>query len=269
MKYAMCQELFVDWPWERQCEYLAETGYTGIEVAPFTLAGRAEEVTPDKRNWLRSVAQDHGLTVIGLHWLLAKTEGFHLTTADDGVRAATAAYFQELTDLCADLGGTIMVLGSPQQRNLEAAMTTETAMSNAAEVINGFTERLADRGVTLAIEPLARTETDFLTTCAEGAELVEMVDHPKVQLHQDVKAMLDDSIPIPELIEQYADITVHFHANDGNLLGPGMGDTDFGPIFAALQQTGYDGWVSVEVFDYSPGAETIAEKSLNYMRQYE
>ena len=92
MKFAICQELFVDWDWERQCQFMAETGYTGIELAPFTLAARITDVSAARRRELKAIAESHGLTICGLHWLLAKTEGLHLTTADAAVRRATARY---------------------------------------------------------------------------------------------------------------------------------------------------------------------------------
>jgi sugar phosphate isomerase/epimerase len=266
MKYAICQELFVDWDWERQCRFIAEVGYTGIEVAPFTLGATPAEVSPARRKQLRTIAADHGLEVIGLHWLLAKTQGLHLTSADASTRARTADYFRELTDLCADLGGSLMVLGSPQQRNREPNVDKARAAEHAIEIFQKILPHLAEREVTLLMEPLTTNETDFCNTCAEAAEMIAHIDHPRFRLHQDVKAMLGEGTDVPALIRQFADITGHFHANDSNLLGPGMGETDYVPIFTALRDTDYDGWVSVEVFDYSPGAEEIARKSLQNMQ---
>jgi sugar phosphate isomerase/epimerase len=266
MKFAICQELFVGWEWERQCRFMAETGYTGIELAPFTLASRITDVTASQRRELRAVAESHGLTICGLHWLLAKTEGLHLTTADAAVRRATSDYLMDLGRACSDLGGAVMVFGSPMQRNLIEGTTREQALERAAEVFRAAMPVLAERGVKIAMEPLTPKETNFINSCAEAVELMRMVDHPNFVLHQDVKAMLSETTPIPELIARYSDVTGHFHVNDDNLLGPGMGRTDYHPIFAALLSTGYSGWVSVEVFDYSPGAEHIARESLRYMR---
>ena len=116
------------------------------------------------------------------------------------------------------------------------------------------------------MEPLTPKESNFINTCAEAVQLMRLVDHPHFVLHQDVKAMLGETIPIPDLISQFAGVTGHFHVNDDNLLGPGMGRTDYHPIFEALLKSGYSGWVSVEVFDYSPGAEHIARASMRYMR---
>ncbi len=267
MKFAICQELFEGWEWERQCQAIASIGYTGIELAPFTLASRIGEVSAARRRELTSVAESHGLTICGLHWLLAKTEGLHLTTDDADVRLATTQYVIDLANACADFGGTIMVFGSPKQRNLQPGVAREQAYANAAEVFRAAMPVLADRGVTIAMEPLTPKETNFVNSCADAVELMTLVDHPNFALHQDVKAMLSESTSIPDLIARYAAETRHFHVNDDNLLGPGMGRTDYHPIFSALRQTRYSGWISVEVFDYRPGAEYIARESLQYMQR--
>lgn len=267
MKFAICQELFEGWDWERQCKFMKEVGYDGIEVAPFTLANRITDVSATRRKELRMQAEANGLVICGLHWLLAKTEGLHLTTFDGEIRRNTAKYLVELGNACADLGGSVLVFGSPAQRNLERGMSRETALEHAADTFRQAMPALAARNVTIAMEPLTPKETDFINSCAEAAELIRMVDHPNFRLHQDVKAMLSEATPIPDLIRQYAPLTAHFHVNDDNLLGPGMGRTDYHPILAALLETKYAGWVSVEVFDYRPGAEKIARDSLSYLRQ--
>ena len=141
-------------------------------------------------------------------------------------------------------------------------------MQHASEVFREAMPVFAENGVRLCMEPLTTKETNFINTCAEAVELMKQVDHPSFVLHQDVKAMLGaETDSIPELVHRYKDVCGHFHVNDSNLLGPGMGETDFHPILQSLSEVEYDGWVSVEVFDYSPGAEKIAKKSLDYMKQ--
>lgn len=275
MKFAICNELFTDsleiggptWSWDRQCDLAAEVGYEAIEVAPFTLSDRPVELSVAERDQLRGRAEAAGVPIIGLHWLLAKTSGLHLTTSDAEMRGRTSDYLAGLAELCADLGGGVMVLGSPHQRNIESGMSYEQAEANAVEVIEKVVNIFEKREVVLCLEPLGETETNFMLTCESARRIIDRIGSNAVQLHQDVKAMLHESTPIPELITSFADVTKHFHANDGNLRGPGMGDVDYTPIFKALKASGYDGYVSVEVFDYSPGAETTARKSLAYMQQ--
>ena len=143
----------------------------------------------------------------------------------------------------------------------------DDAMHHAAEVFQAAMPTLEECGVTLAVEPLGPAEGNFLNTAADGVKLIEMVGHPNCRLHLDCKAMSSESSPIPDIIRENPKHLVHFHANDANMLGPGFGDIDFVPIFAALQEVGYDGWVSVEVFDYTPGAERLAGESIEYMKR--
>jgi sugar phosphate isomerase/epimerase len=267
MKFAICNETFQDWDFDRAFAFARECGYTGVEIAPFTIDHDARKITADKREEVRRQAATADLEVVGLHWLLAKTEGFHLTTPDDNVRNATADYLAELARLCRDVGGRVLVLGSPHQRNLLDGVSHDEGVRLAADCIARALPTLEECDVVLAVEPLGPAEGDFLNTAAQGVELIEQVGSPHCRLHLDVKAMSSESTPAPQIIRENASVLQHFHANDPNLLGPGMGDVDFVPIFEALGEIDYQGWVSVEVFDYTPGVETLARDSMKYMQQ--
>jgi sugar phosphate isomerase/epimerase len=267
MKFAICNETFLDWPFDRAFAFAAECGYSGIEIAPFTLNLDARRITANQREEVRRLAAANDLEVVGLHWLLAKSEGFHLTSPDAEVRRRTTAYVQDLVRLCGDLGGARMIFGSPQQRNVLPGVTPQQAFDYAAGVVGECLGILEQTGVTLCMEPLAPAEGNFLTTAADAVRLIETVGHPQVRLILDCKAMSTESVPIPELVRRHARVLAHFHANDPNKQGPGFGELDFRPIFAALGEIDYRGWVSVEVFDYAPGVESLARDSIDYMRR--
>ncbi len=268
-RYAICNETFGDWPLQRALAYAFDAGYRGWEVAPFMLATDVRELKSTERSAYRTTVESAGLEIIGLHWLLAKTSGFHLTTMDEAVRSRTAEYMIELVRLCGDLGGRLMVLGSPQQRNLVAGQSMDSALSNAAQVLRSVVPVLEQCDIQIAVEPLGPEEGNFLNAASDARELIERVASPQVQLHLDVKAMSCESDPIPEIIRSFADLMIHFHANDPNRQGPGMGDVDFVPIMKALREVDYQGWVSVEVFDYEPGVEHLVTTSIENLRAVE
>jgi sugar phosphate isomerase/epimerase len=267
MRFAICNETFQDWPLERALHAAREYGYTGIEFAPYTIHKNAYEISAARRAEVRRLVERAGLETVGLHWLLAFTEGYYLTSPDPQVRGRTSDYLSELVRLCRDLGGSVLVLGSPQQRNLLPGVTHDDAMRYAADVIQRLIPALEDCGATLAVEPLGPAEGNFLLTADAGRQLVDMVASPHCRLHLDVKAMSSEGGPIDQIIRRHAARLQHFHANDANRRGPGMGDIDFLPILRALQDVDYQGWVSVEVFDYTPGVETLARDSIVYLRE--
>ncbi len=267
MKFAICNETFQDWPFDKAFAFARQLGYTGIEFAPFTMNKDARKITAQQRQEVRRQAEAADLQVVGLHWLLAFTEGFYLTSPDRQVRAKTTEYLADLARLCSDLGGRVMVLGSPQQRNLLPGVTLDQAMDYAADVLQDAMPAMEQCGVVLAVEPLSPEEGDFLLTAERGVELVRKVASPHCRLHLDVKAMSSESSPIPDIIRQNASYLEHVHANDANRRGPGMGEVDFVPILDALRDIDYQGWVSVEVFDYEPGVEALAGDSIRYLQR--
>lgn len=265
-RYAICNETFEGWPLEKACALAAQCGYAGLEIAPFTLAEYVTKISAGQRSAIRRTVEKAGLKVVGLHWLLAKTAGYHLTSPELQVRRRTAEYLGELARFCADLGGTVLVFGSPQQRDLPPGTPRDAGMAFATEVIRRALSVLEKTRVTLAIEPLAPSATNFITTAEEGMELVRRVDAPWCRLHLDCRAMDSEATPIPELLRRHRQYLVHFHANDPNGQGPGFGKLDFVPILQALREIGYRGWISVEVFDLKPGIERTARDSIRYLK---
>ena len=268
-RYAICNETFGDWSLAKACDFAAAAGYSGIEVAPFTLAPRATDLSAPTRSEMRRTIARAGLDCVGLHWLLAKTEGFHVAHPDAAVRGHTVEYLGELARLCNDLGGRVLVFGSPKQRSLLPGVSPEQAVDFIHEVFSRLVPVLETTDTVVAIEPLSLAETDVLTTAAETCRLIDRIGSPHVRLHLDVKAMSSEREAIPEIIVASARHLEHFHANDTNLQGPGFGAVDFGPIFRALDEIRYAGWVSIEVFDYAPGPERLARESIDYMRRVE
>jgi sugar phosphate isomerase/epimerase len=268
-RFAICNETYGDWPLEKALQSAAALGYKGWEVAPFMLNPDARLFPESQRQHYRKVVESFGLQVIGLHWLLAKTSGFHLTTHDSSVRSATADYMKELVRLCADLGGSVMVLGSPLQRSRTPDVSLEQAHRYIADTLGSLHDTLTQCDVRIALEPLGPEEGNVLNTAAEARTLKKLISSDRIGLHLDVKAMSTEPEPIVEVIRQNADWMIHFHANDPNRRGPGMGDVDFEPILNTLAEVNYQGWISVEVFDYSPGAEKLAADSIQTLKRYD
>lgn len=267
MRLAICNETYQDRPFDEVCADVAACGYHALELAPFTLKEDPRELTEADALTLSAKASAHGLDILGLHWLLTKPSWFHITSPDALQRRETVKFGQHLARFCAATGGRIMVWGSPKARSTQPEWAYDDAWQRAVEAVRAVAEEAGRYGVTIAMEPLGRKETNFLNTAAETIRFCQAVDHPACKLHLDVKAMSDEETPIPDIIRASKDWTVHFHTNDPNLLGPGMGEVKYEPIMEALRETGYNGYLSVEVFDYRPGAETIARESIRYLKE--
>ncbi len=267
MRFAICNEIFEGWPLADAMGFAAKTGYDALEIAPFTLAPLVTDVSRSRRQEIRDQAARVGIAISGIHWVLAKTEGFHLTHPEASVRAHTLRYLHELVDFCGDLGGQTMVFGSPKQRSMLAGVSRPQAIDYVRQALRDLAPHLEARGVTFCLEPLAPAETNFINTAAEAMALTKELNSPRVRIILDVKAMSSEATPIPELIRQTRGHFAYFHANDRNLKGPGFGDVDFAPILAALHEVRYDGYLSVEVFQFEEGPEVIARASLAYLHK--
>ena len=271
-RLATCNEVFRDEPLADVCSQLREVGYLGIEIAPFTLGSNPALLTAEERQAIRHTIQSSHLEFVGLHWLLAAPEGLQATAGDPEVRQRTWKYVNHFIDLCADLsdpaGETsgVVVFGSPKQRSSRDGLSS-------AEATNAFIEGLAQvaphaqsRGVTLLVEPLSPDQTDVVTTLEEAVSIVKQIGSRSIQTMFDVHNAIREKEPHIDLIRRYFPYIKHIHVNELDGREPGMGDYDFQALLNCLTELKYDGWVSLEAFDFTRDAKQIVARSLNHLK---
>jgi D-psicose/D-tagatose/L-ribulose 3-epimerase len=266
MRHAICNEMFQGWAFADAAKFVSSTGYTGLEIAPFTLAENPSDITPARRAEYRGILQSEGLTFVGLHWLMVSPKGLHVTTPDAALRERSWQHIRHLIDLCADLGPNgVMVFGSPAQRSATDGSTVAEATARYADGLANVAPQAGQRGVTILVEALPLEQSNVVTSLAEAVSIVRQIGSPAIQTMFDTHNAVNETEPHPALIEKYFDVIRHVHVNEMDGRHPSKGDYDFKPVLRALERLSYKGWVSLEAFDFSFGAETIARESIDYL----
>lgn len=270
MRIALCNEVLAPLPFAQQCEVAAALGYQGLEVAPFTLGdGAPQQLSAAERASLRRAAQDAGIVVSGLHWLLRQPAGLSITSPDAAVRARTLDTLRRQIALCADLGGAVLVHGSPAQRRLPLGEEAAAARQRGIEAFAAVAADAQAAGVTYCIEPLAPPEADFIHTVAEAAAIVQAIGQPALRTMLDCcAAARAEAEPVHAVLARWlpTGLLAHVQVNDPNLRGPGQGALGFAEILRTLRQHAYAGWIAVEPFDYHPDGQASAARAIGYLR---
>lgn len=272
MKFSICNEIFyyedsAKWTIRRQFETAAELGFDGLEIAPFTLADHVDDITDEQKAQVVQASEQTGVEVAGIHWLLVGPEGMHVTSPDPEVRERTAVYLEKLVRLGIDIGGQMMVVGSPQQRDIREGVTFDQAWKWFRQAMR----RCGEVGHTLdfktCIEPLAKeTNNNFIMRGYEAARMVHEIDLPSVGLILDTYSGVKEERDLPATIREFGDILCHYHCNDHSGYAPGIGDTDFVPVMKALDDVGFERFASIEVFEMDRPATEQAEVGLKTLK---
>ncbi|HEX2542411.1 MAG TPA: sugar phosphate isomerase/epimerase family protein [Caldimonas sp.] len=268
-RLSLCNEVLAPWSFVEQCAYASRLGYRGLEVAPFTLVDDPLTVTDAQAAQWARIAADHGLAVSGLHWLLVAPAGLSISSPDAAVRTRTLAVMHRLVELCAQMGGSYLVHGSPAQRNPVPGQRREDALALASEAWLSAGERASALGLVYCIEPLGRAQTEVVNTVDEALAIVRAAALPGLKTMLDTSsAGATEAEPLPELVDRVwqSGLLAHVQLNDRNRRGPGQGEDRFAPILAALARQGYAGWLAMEPFDYQPDGAGCAAHSIGYVR---
>lgn len=266
-RHSMCNEAFEHVDFAQSCRVMKAAGYRGIEIAPFTLAEDPVTIPAARRAELKRIIAAEGLEFAGLHWLMAAPKGLHVTTPDEALRARSWLHIRHLIDLCADLGPRgVMVFGSPNQRCTVGGATVQEATRRYIDGLASVAPYAADRGVRILVEALPANQTNVVGSLAEAVAIVEEIDSSGVRTMFDSHNAVDEVEPHASLVERYYPYLEHIHVNETDGKHCGRGSYDFKPVLRVLARRSFRGWISLEAFDFSFGAETIARESITYLK---
>jgi D-psicose/D-tagatose/L-ribulose 3-epimerase len=269
-RLAICNETFKGWTFAQMCNGARRLGYTGVEIAPFTLGEDPASLSVSKRRELRRTMASEGIAYVGLHAILTAPKGLQVTTPDTAVRQRSWEYVRKLVDLAADLGeGAIVVFGSGKQRSATNGASVTEATAHFQEGLARVAPVAEARGVMILIEALAPHLSNVVTSLETAVKVVTEIGSPAIQTMFDTHNAVKEPQPHGALIKKYARHIRHVHINEMDGRHPGTGTYDFKAVLQALKELSYRHWVSLEVFDFSAGPETIARDSARLVRQWE
>lgn len=251
LKLSLCNELLADegLTFNEQCILARELGYYGLEIAPGTLGVTPHTLPTAARQAILEITQSHNLQITGLHWLLAAYPQLSIT--EKSAKPQTQKTLIELVNLCSDLGGKIMVHGSPAQRKLPNDISAQQNLNNVIEFFKPIAERAEIHNIIYCIEPLSPSETDFVNSIEQGAEIAESIGSDFF------KTMIDTSAAGQSEAESVANLICkwvptgligHIHLNDTNRGAPGTGNDPFHDIVTAIKSVNWVDPIGVEPF---------------------
>lgn len=139
-----------------------------------------------------------------------------------------------------EMGVKLIVWGSGVARRVPEGFPKEKAREQFLRAVASYAPLAERHGVLIVIEPVARTDSNFIMSLAEGADIVHSVGHPSVRLLADNFHMAVESESATE-IERFADILEHVHLSEiKSRAVPGTSDYDLRPYLRALKNIGYD-----------------------------
>jgi len=258
----------IAWPVEKT-EYMLSLiknlGCDGVEVAASRLWAEPVDSGSRQRKGFLKLVKKNSLTVSALHSLLYTRKDLNIF-GDEQIRLKTIKYLKMLIELAVDLETKILVFGSPAARDRKS-LEMDEAFNKAAEVFYPVAKFAEECGVCMVIEPLGKSETNFINTALEGLQLVKMVNSQGFKLHLDAKSIAEEVIDYKELINSVFPYLKHFHINDPGLIEIGS-VADYHPKFGKiLREVNYSGFTSIEMktlVDY----ESAVKNSINLAKRF-
>jgi 5-keto-L-gluconate epimerase len=213
----------------------ADLGCQGVEIH----MGRAGDVD---LGLVKRLSREYGLGIPTLGTGMAAGEGLTLADPDAEVRARTVERVREHIAFAAEVGSAVTIgslsgrIGDPRNRG------------PALDALGQVCSLAAPLGVTILLEPLNRYESDYINRVADVAAIAAEIGAPNLKLLADTFHMNIEEPDIAASLKAAGGLLAHVHLVDTNREAPGHGHLDVAAVLAALEETGYRGYLSFEFY---------------------
>lgn len=182
-------------------------------------------------------------------------------------RSACRASLLKLFDICGELAVPNLNLAPVLIQDNPRRLSDETEQDRLlGEQLPALADEARQRKVKMLIEPVSRSESDYLHTLAHASRLCATMNHPNIGVTADFYHMQMEETDIPRAIVQAGPWLGCVHVADHPRVEPGAGAMDMAPGFAALRRIGYRGFIEIESRRLSGRPEIALPKSIAYLR---
>ena len=274
MQLAFSTNAYLKHPFEEAAERIARIGYAGLELLADVPHAWPAGLLEGQKRAIVSAMERSGLRFSNINAFMMNAVAdrrqpyWHpsFIEPDSHYRQVRIDHTRRALSLCAELGAPHITTepGGP----LAPGLSRQEAIDLFVEVLKPLAEHAHACGVLLLIEP----EPDLLLeTTDQYLEVAERVNAPSIGLNFDIGHAYCVREDLPRAIARLAPQIRHYHMEDiaatriHHHLVPGTGAIDFPEVIGAIRQTGYQGWLTVELYPFQDDPDAAARQALAFL----
>ena len=252
------------YPIEETIRRLARIGYAGIEIGAAAPHAYPAYTSSERRREIKQVLDDNNIVVSAMLPAPGGGPGFNVASPTPEERRNAIEQYKEVAQLCSDLGGNTLLYVAGWQI---FGTTREQAWEWTRDALAEIAPVAADLGVTIAVEPTP-TDSNLIESADDAVELAQEVGAPNVKTMFDTIHVYYRNEAPTDYVYRMGDLLHYVHLSDIDRLAPGQGRGDFVGLIQALNDTGYDGFLSMEIgfTRRDVEADKVARDAYNYVK---
>jgi Sugar phosphate isomerases/epimerases len=268
MKIAMFTAGFSRYPIERAFEAAARNDYDGIEIGGFRPHAYAPDLAKGGAKKIRQLSTDYGLPIVSY---APENTGspYSLVFDDPAMNADSLEYFKLTLDMAKEIGSEYCMLACNHPGYGRNKEEVKKLFIENMRILSEHAEKI---GQTIILEPVTPYEGTIITTSDDVRWALDQVNSPQFKCMLDLACPLTCGEPICSYFEKMGTDVKHIHFIDAlssseDHLIPGDGEMDFPRIVSYLEEVGYDGYLSLELFSrYANEPDFSAERGYKAIR---